>query len=159
MNKLKAWRIYKVSWSLSLVYLVILLISLNVYFYDTAFPLWLEFILKGLAVIAFLIVAVLPFRYLTSKHSRNIRKDRSFIVTAWITIIGYVLLTLVMLYVKLKTCDDTLIEDERWHCNQDGAGLMVVFIAIPIFAATLGLLSSGISWFIQKLLLVFQRLR
>jgi hypothetical protein len=138
----------------SLLFLLFLLSSLwwgpSVWGDDLDLPDWLETVLRGAALVAFAAIVALPLLHLL-RGMRKRQWSKPLLVTAWLTIGGYLLLFAQLLYVKLKTCDpDAIPHDDSWYCQYDGKHAVVYFVLIPIFAAIVGMVFAGLERLNQK---------
>lgn len=137
MNKREVSPVVKTIWLTSLVYLFVLLVGFGFLLPDDVYlPEWEQLAFKVSAVVAFLVVVVVPLAHLFSK-----RHSKALGVAAIVTLGAYALLFAQMIYVKVKTCDDSVFpHDARWHCNVSGKGIAASIILIPLLAAVIGVL-------------------
>lgn len=134
-------------WLASVIYIPALILALGFVFPNSHFPTWFELVLKSTAVLAFLIIVLVPLLHMLTPRKRlQVLK-----ISAYSMVVGYALLGGQLLYIKLKTCDRNIIpHDDRWHCNVSGKGVIVYFIAIPILAAIIGISYVGLERLMRR---------
>src|SRR5438552_2279125 len=119
-------------WLASTIYFLVLVLGIGFVFPNVHFPVWLELMLKSTAVVAFLVIVLVPAVH-AATHLRpkkgSWRGAKALTVAAVTAAAGYLLLFGELLYVKLKTCDINAVpHDSRWHCNVSGKGFVAYFV-------------------------------
>lgn len=129
-------------WVCAVLYVFSLIILLGYVFTDIHVGEAVGVIFSLSVMVAFGVVLLWPVTYLIIRRGKGSRALR---VAGWATISGYVLLGVQMLYVRVKSCNEALpTKDSAWHCNVEGKQLVAGFVLIPVAAAILGLVTSGL---------------
>lgn len=129
------------------LYLAVLVVAFSTVLKSAHLPVWIEFVLKASALVAFVLMILVPCVHLFMRL-RAQKPSKALTAAGYTMLVGYALFFAWLAYVKLKTCDAAAVpRDESWYCNVEGTHVVAYFALVPVAAAICGGIVGLVLWF------------